>query len=120
VDCLQPGLPPREYFARMSRAWLAWSPEGLGWQTYRHAEAGLCLTVPVMNQPTIVRATPLEEGVHGFYYPPEPGGLSRAIAHALADKAKLRRMAEAAREHSLANFTVKACCDYILDATFAL
>ena len=120
VDFPEHALSLRDYCARMSRAWLAWSPEGLGWHCYRHAEAGLCQTVPVMNQPTVLRATPLEEGIHGFYYTPEPGGLSRAITSALADKAKLKRVAEAARIHSLANFTVKACCDYILDATFSL
>ena len=51
-----------------------------------------------MSQPT-----PLQDGV-----PPEPAGLSRTIECALADEAKFKRMAEAARIHSLANFTVKA------------
>ena len=117
IDCADQQLSDREFFARMSRAWLAWSPEGLGWQCYRHAEAGLCQSVPIMNYPTILRATPLEEGVHAFYYPPEPGGLTRTIVRALADKERLKRMAASARAHCAAHFTVKACCDYILSTT---
>jgi glycosyltransferase involved in cell wall biosynthesis len=119
VDRPEGRLPFAEFCERMSRAWLTWSPEGLGWQCFRHAEAGLCYSVPVINYPTVVRATPLEEGVHAFYYPPESGGLTQTILRALADKEQLQRMACAAQAFSAANFTVKACCDYVLSTAFA-
>ncbi len=77
----------------------------------------MCQSVPVINYPSILRATPLEETVHAFYCPPEPGGLTQTILRALADKAQLRRMAASARKFSQANFSVKACCDYILTTT---
>lgn len=116
IDCPDQRLPFREFCARMSHAWLTWSPEGLGWQCFRHAEACLLHSVPVINYPTIVRATPLEEGMHAFYYPPEPGELTQTILRALADKQRLKRMACSARAYAAAHFTIKACCDYILAA----
>jgi hypothetical protein len=118
VDFAPEPLSPQAYFARMSRSWLAWSPEGLGWHCFRDSEAGFCQSVPVMNYPTVLRATPLEEGVHAFYYPPEAGGLTRVLLGALSDKERLKRMARSARDFSAEHFTVKACCDYVLTTTF--
>ena len=48
-------LPYDAFMERMSRSWLAWSPEGMGWDCYRHYEAPIVQTVPVMNNPTILR-----------------------------------------------------------------
>ncbi len=118
IDRPDKPLSQGEFLERMSLSWLAWSPEGLGWQCYRHAEAGLCQTVPVMSNPTILRATPMEEGVHAFYYAPEPGALTGAVLRALEDKKRLRRMAAAARDFSASHFTVKACAAHILGIVF--
>ncbi len=107
-------LPYGAFMERMSHSWLAWSPEGMGWDCYRHYEAPLVQAVPVMNNPTIERYAPLLAGQHGVYYDIEPGGLERAVLAALADKDKLRSMALAARDHVLAHHTVKAHCDHIL------
>ena len=52
----------QEFYRRMSRAWLAWSPSGFGWECYRTDEAAQCLTVPVVNHPTIERHRPLLQG----------------------------------------------------------
>jgi hypothetical protein len=104
VDIAKDRLAPADYAARMSRAWLTWSPEGLGWECFRHYEAPLMCSVPVINTPTIARYRPLVAGVHAVYYSPdEPGGLANAIKAALADKARLRAMAETARAHVLAH-----------------
>src|SRR5204862_675309 len=99
VDMPSTQLAKAEYQHRMSRAWLTWSPSGRGWDCYRHYEAPQCLSVPVINYPTILRSHPLEDGTHAFYYPPEPGGLTRVIEQALLDKDRLRRMALQGREH---------------------
>ncbi len=106
------------FLERMSRSWLAWSPEGMGWDCYRHYEAPIAQAVPVMNHPTIFRHAPLLQGVHGVYYDVEPGGLERAVVDALADKDRLRAMALAGRAHVFAHHTVKAHCDRILRAAF--
>jgi hypothetical protein len=114
IDVALDRLPPTEYYARCARAWLAWSPEGYGWDCFRHYEAPLCGTVPVINYPAIRRHAPLEDGVHCFYYPVEGPGLFRAIVGALADKARLVRMAAAAREHVLRHHTVERLCEHVV------
>ncbi|MFO1183376.1 MAG: glycosyltransferase family 1 protein [Bauldia sp.] len=119
VDYSERALPPKEFLARMARAWLTWSPEGIGWQCYRHFESLMTYTVPVINAPTVIRATPLVEGVHAIYYTPENGGLTQAIRKALADKPRLKAMAEEGHRFAEANATMKACCDYVLRTALA-
>jgi hypothetical protein len=106
LDIADGRLSREEYLLRMSRAWLAWSPEGFGWDCHRHYEAPLVSTVPVINQPDIVRYKPLVDGAHCFYYyPDEPDGLARVIIGALANKDRLRHMAAVGRKHVLAHHT---------------
>jgi hypothetical protein len=114
VDMPDERLPQNEYYRRMSRAWLAWSPAGIGWDCYRHYEAPQCLTVPVINYPTIIRHEPLEDGVHAIYYPPEGDGLSAAIEAALLDRARLRRMALVGRDHVRAHHVAPVFCERVL------
>lgn len=102
LDIVERRIEHSEYIERMARAWLTWSPEGLGWDCFRHYEAPLVYTVPVVNSPTIVRYAPLQDGVHAIYYQPdESGSLGDRIMTALADKPRLRLIARAARAHVL-------------------
>src|SRR5262249_50017700 len=94
-------LPQAEFYRRCARAWLTWSPEGLGWDCFRHYEAAMCGSVPLINQPTIERHRPLLQGMHAIYYDVDEGGLTRAVLAALADKPRLEAMARAARAHVL-------------------
>ena len=114
IDVATERLSHTEFYQRMSRAWLAWSPSGLGWDCYRHYEAPQCLAVPVINYPTIARHRPLEDSVHAIYYAPEGDGLIRAIKTALADKERLRQIAIAGRAHVLANHIGPAFCEGVL------
>ena len=50
-----------------------------------------------------------------LYYNPEPGGLTRAVEAALADKERLKRMALAARAHVLAHHTPRALVDHVIE-----
>jgi hypothetical protein len=120
VDIPQTPLAPAEFYQRCARAWLVWSPEGLGWDCFRHYEALACSSVPVINHPSIERYRPLIAGEHAFYYDVEPGGLSRAITSALNDKARLSRMAEAGRTHVLAHHTPAAIARHIVETTLAI
>lgn len=114
VDVPPARLPRKEFYERCARAWLVWSPEGFGWDCFRHYEASACRSVPVINRPRIIWHRPLEEGIHCFFYEPSAGELTSVVKAALADKEKLRRMAEAGREHVLRHQTPKAICEYIL------
>ncbi|MBV8212621.1 MAG: glycosyltransferase family 1 protein, partial [Verrucomicrobia bacterium] len=98
----------------LSTSWLCWSPEGSGWDCYRHYEACLAGSVPVINFPTIQRLAPLIHGVHCFYYAVEGDDLFHVVRAALTDKYLLKEMAFAAREHVLAHHTCRRVGDYIL------
>ncbi len=102
-----------EFRAKCARAWLVWSPEGHGWDCYRHYEACAAGSVPLINFPRIRRRTPLEHKVHGFFYAPEGEELKRAIRAALADHEKLREMARAGRAHVLRHHTPEALFAFI-------
>jgi glycosyltransferase involved in cell wall biosynthesis len=114
VDISNERLPQDQFYQRMSRAWLAWSPSGLGWDCYRHYEAPQCLAVPVINYPTIARHHPLKDGVHAIYYDPEADGLSAAIESALADKDRLKQIALSARTHVRTHHVGRAFCERVL------
>jgi hypothetical protein len=83
-----------DFFKACSLSWLVWSPEGQGWDCYRHYEALLLHSVPLINFPTIERLCPLRHGEHCLYYRPETGGLSDAIESALKDHDRLSKIAE--------------------------
>lgn len=116
IEIVTNPLPQTEFYRRMSQAWLAWAPSGYGWESYRKAEAAQCLSVPVVNSPTIERYRPLRAGEHVVEYEVEPGGLTRAIEAALADKDRLKQMAHAARQHALAHHVPTAVVDHVIEA----
>jgi hypothetical protein len=115
VDIPEQRLPKAEFYRRMAKAWLAWSPAGMSWECFRTGEAAQCLAVPLINYPTVERYMPLLDGEHAFYYGVEAGGLTRAVETALADKQKLKRMAVAAREHVLTHHTPRAIVDHVIE-----
>lgn len=108
IDIPEERLPLNEFHRRVARAWLVWSPSGLGWDCSRHYEIAWLGTVPVMNYPTIERDQPLRDGEHCILYGVEPGELANAVRAALTDKPRLARMGRAAAEHCFAHHTAKA------------
>ena len=119
VDIADKPLPPEEFYRRCASAWLTWSPEGYGWECFRHYEAPVCGSVPVCNVSPLERHQPLREGEHAFYYPVEPGGLTQVVISALADKTRLGKMAQSGREFVLANHTPSALANYIVKEALA-
>ena len=117
VDIPEGRLPPQEFYRRCAQAWIVWSPEGLGWDCFRHYEALACGSVPLINQPTIERYRPLIHGVHALYYDPEPGFLTQAIEAALADKDRLQAIARAGKAHVHAHHTLTALANYVVETT---
>ena len=119
VDIPDARLPRQEFHRRMSRAWLAWSPEGFSWECYRTGEAAQCLTVPVVNHPTVERHRPLLQGQHLIQYDIEDDGLVRAVEAALADKDRLKQMALAAREHVRTHHTLRALAGHVVETALS-
>jgi hypothetical protein len=117
VDIPERALPQSEFYRRCARAWLTWSPEGLGWDCFRHYEAAACGSVPVINQPTIERHQPLLHGIHAIYYDIEEGGLTGAVRAALADKQRLDAIGRAAGIHVLAHHTLTTLARHIVRAS---
>lgn len=117
VDIPEGRLPPPDFYRRCAQAWIVWSPEGLGWDCFRHYEALACGSVPLINTPTIERHKPLIHGVHALYYDPEPGFLTAAIEAALADKDRLRAIARDGKAHVLAHHTLTAIARYVVETT---
>jgi len=115
VDIPEGKLPLDAYLKRCSQAWLTLSPEGLGWDCYRHNEAAMVGSVPLVSVPTIHRFRPLVVGDHCLAYYPDEDRLCEVVVEALADKDRLRRMAAGARAHAWANHTEHALCLAILD-----
>jgi Glycosyl transferases group 1 len=117
VDIVDQVLPAPEFYARTARAWLVWSPEGMGWDCWRHYEAPACGSVPVINRQNIERFRPLRHGEHAFYYDIDEGGLTATIREGLANKERLRVMAEAAKAHVLSYHTSHAVASYVVSTT---
>jgi hypothetical protein len=120
VDIPDAPLPRPEFYRRCSAAHMVWSPEGLGWDCFRHYEALACGAVPMINQPSIDRHAPLMAGEHALYYDPEPGGLTRAVLAALRDKDALARIAEVGKAHVLANHTPEAIARYVVETALGM
>lgn len=127
IDIPERRLDMAEFHRRVARAWLAWSPGGLGWDCSRHYEIAWLGTVPLMNYPTIERDMPLRNGEHCILHGVEPGELAFAVRAALADKPRLARMGATAAEHGFSHHTSKARAERVaiavlgrrLDGSFA-
>jgi len=108
-----------EFLKRCAQAWLVWSPEGHGWDCYRHYEVCVAGSIPFMNYPRTRRYQPLIDHVHGFYYGVEGQDIQRVVRMALADREKLRAMAIAGREHVLAFHTYDRIVSHMLSRLFS-
>lgn len=113
IDMPLETLDRQEFLRRLSQAWLAWSPSGFGWDCFRHYEAAAVGTVPLIDYPSVERYRPMLEGQHCVFYPIERSGLANAARSALADRERLRRMAEEANAHVLAHHTCRARAEHI-------
>jgi hypothetical protein len=119
VDCVKHRLELNEFLNRAAAARLVWSPEGLGQDCFRHYEAAVCWSVPVISSPGIERHRPLLHGIHALYYAVEPGGLARTVLGALREPQRLSAMGRAGRRHVLRHHSHAALAQYVLCETAA-
>jgi len=117
VDVTTERLPQEEFFRRCAQALLVWSPEGNGWDCFRHYEAALTGSVPLMQSPTIRRHAPLRDNVHAIYYFIEEEDLAIRVRQALQNRPRLVEMGQAARQHALAWHTHEALGRYVIEET---
>ena len=115
VDAPEHALAFSEYIRRCGEAWLTLSPAGLGWDCYRHVEAALAGSVPLISQPSIHRYRPLIIGTHCLVYYSDEDNAVEVVTEALKDKHRLSDMARRAHEHARANLTVEAICQHLLE-----
>ncbi len=120
IDASNGGLSKREYLERCARSWLTWSPEGFGWECWRHYEASLCLSVPILSPPAITRYAPLLDGIHAFFYSVESDSLINTIERALSQKRLLEQMAVNARQHVLSHHVHGRICEHIVASTMGI
>jgi hypothetical protein len=110
-------LPREDFLKACAQSWLVWSPEGQGWNCYRHFEALMMGSVPLINYPTIECLQPLENRKHCLYYRPERGGLTDAVQSALRNHDLLLKIAEEGRAHVLQHHTWKQLARHVLQKT---
>ncbi len=110
VDVPNRHLPVEEFMRRCAEAWITLSPSGLGWDCYRHMEAALAGSVPLVSAPTIDRYRPLTIGEQCLCYHPDEDRIVAIVGAALADKERLRAMALSARQHVMEHLTEPAIC----------
>ena len=121
-------LTQQEFFKCCAESYLVWSPEGAGWDCFRHYEAAGCGSVPLMNAPCIRPYMPFVPEQHALYYRSDFGnrsarcpefqsvteGLISTVMRALEDREKLRTMGMAARAFVLQNHTHEAIVTHIV------
>lgn len=117
IKILRESIEIHEFWAAMSRSYLAFSPEGLGWDCIRHYEAALVQSVPIISQPTIRRHQGLQNGRHCYFYEPFCDSLKMVIKNALADKDQLLTMGTAARQWVVKNHVPGARGRYLIEET---
>jgi Glycosyl transferases group 1 len=119
VDVPEYRLSMDEYLTRCARSWLAWCPEGLGWDCFRTYEVAFCGSVPLISRATIEMFQPFIDGMHALYYDVENGGLSRTIEAAFKDRGRLLAIGERAKGHVLKHHTLAASARYIVESTLS-
>jgi len=117
IDVANERLPRDEFFRRCAQALIVWSPEGNGWDCWRHYEAALAGSVPLMQSPTIRRHAPLRDEVHAIYYFVEEDHLAVRIRRALQNRPRLVEMGRSARQHVLTWHTHEALSRYVIEET---
>jgi hypothetical protein len=115
IDIVRERIPHEEYMQRMAASWLVWSPSGYGWDCYRHYEACLAKSVPVIDFPSAERVFWLKDREHCFYYGRSEGDLAQIIRTALVEKDRLAEMGNQARRHVIENHSRAALVRYMLN-----
>jgi len=110
-------VPFDEYCRLTARAWLTLSPQGYGYNGFRHYEAMLLWSVPVINRPEEPIVHDFVDGQNCLLY--EPGRLRERLEAALADRRHLAQMSRGLRRFALAHHSFDAVGWYVLQQVWA-
>jgi len=117
IDVAPVKMPRADFLLRCAQAHIVWSPEGYGWDCFRHYEIALVGSVPLMPSPTIQRYAPFQDEVHALYYFAEGEHLATRVRQALQNRPRLLEMGQAARQHVLTWHTHEALSRYVIEET---
>jgi hypothetical protein len=107
-------LPFAEYLSLMSRSWLTLSPQGYGYNGFRHYESMLVGSVPLINVSDPPVVNDFRHGENCFLYSPKRGDINQVIKTALEDKNRLLQMAGGLREFVVGHHSMRAVASYLL------
>lgn len=107
-------LPFEEYLWLMSRSWLTLSPQGYGYNGFRHYEAMLVGSLPLINRSDPPIVNDFRHGDNCFLYSMARGDLLDVIRSALTNKGRLLQMAVALRNQVIENHSIRAVGSYLL------
>lgn len=88
-----------EYWEYLTRAKLVVSPEGYGFECFRHYEAMLAGAVPLINCPDIPRHSYLKNGRNAFFYRDNSNGLRDVARRILVQVEWLKSMSNQVKEY---------------------
>ncbi|HZZ72829.1 MAG TPA: glycosyltransferase [Pirellulales bacterium] len=118
VRIVEGRLPFPEYLDLMSRSWLTLSPQGYGYNGFRHYESMLVGSIPVINRSEPPIMHDFVPGENCFLYAPGASDLNQTIRRALANKLQLQTMAQGLREFVLERHSLAGVGRYLLRTTF--
>jgi hypothetical protein len=97
IYCFEGRVSNEEYLELLQRSKLIVCTESFGCETFRHYEVAAAGAVPLVNWPYAQNYMPLQPDVHAIYFSLIGDDFERTVAQALADPAKLERIALATR-----------------------
>jgi len=119
IKIVEGHLPFAEYLSLMSRSWLTLSPQGYGYNGFRHYESMLVGSVPVINLPDPPIVHDFRHGRNCFLYSPAGEDLTQVIKDALSDKSRLLRLAAGLPEFVVGQHSMRAVGSYLLREALA-
>lgn len=114
IKIVEGHLPFAEYLSLMSRSWLTLSPQGYGYNGFRHYESMLVGSVPLINLPDPAVVHDFHHGQNSFLYSTMKGDIQQVIKDALSDRCNLLKIASGLREFVIGRHSMQAVGSYLL------
>jgi hypothetical protein len=117
VYCFDGMVPMEEYLELLQRSKLMVCTESFGCETFRHYEVSAAGAVPLVNWPYAQNYLPFQPDVHAIYFSLIGDDFERTVAQALADPAKLERIAQETRAFTLQHKERRHVGEIIIEET---